>query len=105
MRIQPLGDRVLFKRVEAAGTITHGTLELALPDTHKKEQHEGLILAVGPGITRENGELSPMHVKAGDRVLLGQYSGTLLEFEGETLTVCRQDEILGVLRPDAADES
>jgi chaperonin GroES len=92
--IRPLHDRVLIKRIEEQETVRGGII---IPDTAKEKPQEGEVIAVGTGKRLESGQVTPMEVKAGDRVLFGKYSGTEIKLDGEELLILREDEILGVL--------
>jgi chaperonin GroES len=91
--IKPLGDRLLIKRAKAQ-TTKGGIL---LPDTAQEKPKEGVVIAVGPGKTDENGRVEPLHVKVGDRVLFSAYSGTEVKVNDEDEMILAQDDILGVL--------
>ena len=95
-KIQPLGDRVLIKVLEAQEKTKGG---IVLPDTAKEKPQEGKVLAVGKGKQLDNGQVQPMELKAGDRILYGKYSGTeITTKEGEELLIMREDDVLGVVR-------
>jgi chaperonin GroES len=94
MKVRPLHDRVLIKRIEEQETVRGGII---IPDTAKEKPQEGEVIAVGTGKRLENGQVTPMEVKAGDRVLFGKYSGTEIKLDGEEMLILREDEILGVL--------
>ena len=95
MNIRPLHDRVVAKRIESAEEKSSGGI--IIPDTAKEKPQEAEIVAVGPGKRDENGNRSPMDVKAGDRVLIGKYSGSEIKIGDEDLVILREDEILGVI--------
>ena len=90
VHLTPLHDRVIVKRIEEKETVKGGII---IPDTAKEKPQEGEVVAAGPG-KREKGELIPLDVKAGDRVLFGKYSGTEIKIEDEELLILREDEIL-----------
>jgi chaperonin GroES len=94
MKIRPLYDRVLVKRVESQETTKGGII---IPDTAKEKPIEGQVMAVGSGKILENGKVRPLDVKAGDRVLFGKYSGSDVRIEGEEHLILREDEILAVM--------
>ncbi len=94
MAIKPLYDRVMLKRVEAAETVRGGII---IPDTAKEKPMEAEVVAVGDGKFAEDGKRIPMSVKAGDRVLIGKYSGTEVKFEGVDHVIVREDEILAIV--------
>ena len=89
----PLHDRVIVKRIEEKETVKGGII---IPDSAKEKPQEGEVVAVGAG-KREKGELIPLDVKPGDRVLFGKYSGTEIKLEGEELLILREEEILAKL--------
>lgn len=94
MKFRPLHDRVVIKRVEEEQKTKGGII---IPDTAKEKPMQGEVLAVGPGARNDKGELIPMGVKVGDRVLFGKWSGTEVKIDGEEYLVLREDEILAVL--------
>jgi chaperonin GroES len=94
MKIRPLQDRVIVKRVEEEEKTKGGII---IPDTAKEKPMEGKIIAVGKGKVLEDGKIHPLDVKAGDRVLFGKYSGTEVKIEGEEHLIMREDDILGVI--------
>jgi len=94
MKIQPLGDRILLKRIEEEQTSKGG---IVIPDTAREKPQEGEIVAVGKGKMLEDGTLVPLEVKKGDRVLFGKYSGTEVKLEGEEHLIVKEGDILGVL--------
>jgi len=94
MKIRPLHDRVVVKRIEEQETVQGGII---IPDTAKEKPQEGEILAVGQGKRTDDGKLIALDVKVGDRVLFGKYSGSEIKLEGEEVLIMREDEILGVI--------
>lgn len=94
MKIRPLHDRVIVKRIEGEQKTKGG---LIIPDTAKEKPIEGTVLAVGNGKVLEDGSVRKLEVKAGDRVLFGKYSGTEVKLEGEEHLIMREDDILGVV--------
>jgi len=94
MKIRPLHDRVVVKRVEEEETTEGG---LYIPDTAKEKPIQGDIVAVGDGKILDNGEKRPMAVKEGDRVIFAKYAGTEVEAGGDTVLVMREDDIMGVV--------
>jgi chaperonin GroES len=94
MKIRPLQDRVIVKRVEEEGKTKGGII---IPDTAKEKPMEGLVIAVGKGKTADDGKLIKPDVKAGDRILFGKYSGTEVKIDGDELLIMREDDILGIL--------
>jgi len=93
VNLTPLHDRVIVKRIEEKESVRGGII---IPDSAKEKPMEGEIIAAGPG-KREKGELVPLDVKPGDRVLFGKYSGTEIKIEDEELLILREEEILAKL--------
>ena len=94
MNIRPLQDRVIVKRMEEERMSTGG---IVIPDSATEKPVQGEVLAVGNGKKLDTGELRPLDVKVGDRVLFGKYSGTEVKLEGEELLVMREEDIMGVI--------
>lgn len=94
MKIRPLNDRILVKRLEEEEKTAGGII---IPDTAKEKPAEGEIVSVGPGKLNDHGERVPMDVKAGDRVLFSKYGGTDVKIEGQDYLIMREDDILGVV--------
>jgi len=94
MKIRPLHDRVIVRRVEEETTTAGG---IVLPGSAAEKPSEGEVLAVGNGKLLENGDIRPLDVKVGDRVLFGKYSGTEVKVDGEEVIVMREDDIMGIL--------
>ena len=94
MAIKPLSDRVLLKRVEPAETMKGGII---IPDTAKEKPMEAEVVAAGEGKFDDNGKRVPMSVKAGDKVLIGKYSGTEVKLDGVDHVIVREDEILAIV--------
>ncbi len=94
MKIRPLGDRILIKRIQEEEKTKGGII---IPDTAKEKPQEGKVVAVGKGKTTEEGKLIAPDVKAGDRILFGKYSGSEVKIDGEEHLILREDDILGVL--------
>lgn len=99
MAFKPLHDRVLVKRVESDEKTKGG---LIIPDTAKEKPAEGEVIAAGEGARKDSGELIPMSVKKGDRVLFGKWSGTEVKLHGEDLIIMKESDILGVITGAAA---
>jgi len=95
MAIQPLGDRILVKALEAEEKTKGG---IVLPDTAKEKPQEGKVIAVGKGKVIEDGTIKPLEVKIGDIVLYGKYSGTEISHEGEDLLILKEDDILAIVK-------
>ncbi|MDD1536320.1 co-chaperone GroES [Bradyrhizobium sp. WBOS4] len=99
MHFRPLHDRVLVRRIDAAQKTAGGII---IPDTAKEKPQQGEIIAVGPGARNEQGQLVPLDVKAGDRVLFGKWSGTEVKIEGEELLIMKESDLLGVVEQAGA---
>jgi len=102
MKVKPLHDRILIKRVEEKETVKGGII---IPDTAKEKPQEGEVIAVGGGKKTEEGKVIPLDVKAGDRILFGKYSGTEIKIDDVEYLIIREDEVLGILeaaKPSAA---
>ena len=95
MKLRPLHDRVLVKRIEEAEQIRGG---IVVPDTAKEKPQEGEVIAVGDGKVLESGEKLKMAVKKGDRVLFGKYSGSEVKLDDEEYLIMREDDVLGILQ-------
>jgi len=95
IKIQPLGDRLILKAVEAKEVKKSGII---IPDTAKEKPQEGLVVAVGKGKLTEEGKLIPMEVKTGDTVLYGKYSGTEIKINDEEYLIMREEDVLGIVR-------
>jgi chaperonin GroES len=94
MKIRPLQDRVIVRRVEEEDKSKGGII---IPDTAKEKPQEGKVVAVGKGKVDEDGKVRPLDVKSGDRILFGKYAGTEIKIEGEEHLILREDDILGVI--------
>jgi chaperonin GroES len=94
MKIRPLQDRVIVKRVAEEEKSKGGII---IPDTAKEKPQEGKVIAVGKGKVGDDGKVRPLDLKAGDRILFGKYSGTEIKIDGEEHLILREDDILGVL--------
>jgi chaperonin GroES len=94
MEFTPLHDRVVVRRIEGEDKTKGG---LIIPDTAKEKPQEGEVVAVGEGARKDSGELIPMSVKSGDRILFGKWSGTEVKLDGEDLLIMKESDILGVL--------
>ncbi|MBL7070293.1 MAG: co-chaperone GroES [Candidatus Omnitrophica bacterium] len=96
MKIQPLGDRVLVKPLEAESKTRGG---IVLPDTAKEKPQEAEVVAVGKGKTMDDGSLKPLEVKVGDKVLYGKYSGNeITTKDGEEMMIMREEDILAIIK-------
>ena len=94
MKVRPLHDRVLLKRLEQKEMVKGGII---IPDTAKEKPMEGEVIAVGPGKMMDDGKRAALDVKAGDRVLFGKYAGTEIKIDDEEYVIMREEEILAVL--------
>ena len=94
MKIRPLNDRILVKRLEEEEKTKGGII---IPDSAKEKPAEGEVVAVGPGKTNEKGDVIHMQLKVGDRVLFSKYGGTDVKLDGEDYLIMREDDVLGVL--------
>ena len=94
MSFRPLHDRVLVRRVEAEEKTAGGII---IPDAAKEKPAEGEVVSVGSGARAENGTVTPLDVKAGDRVLFGKWSGTEVKVDGEDLLIMKESDILGII--------
>ena len=94
MKIRPLNDRVIVKRVEEERKTASG---IVIPDSATEKPDQGEVKAVGPGKRDENGKVIPMDLKVGDRVLFGKYSGQVVKVDGDELLVMREEDIMGVV--------
>ena len=94
MKFRPLHDRVLVKRVEEEQKTKGGII---IPDTAKEKPMQGEVLAVGPGVRNEDGDLIALDVKPGDRILFGKYSGSEVKLDGEEHLIMREEDVLAVL--------
>ena len=99
MKFRPLHDRVLVRRVEQVEKTAGGII---IPDTAKEKPQEGEVIAVGAGIKTEDGKITPLDVKAGDRILFGKWSGTEVRVDGEDLLIMKESDILGIIEGAAA---
>jgi chaperonin GroES len=100
MKFRPLHDRVVVKRIEQEEKTKGGII---IPDTAKEKPQEGEVIAVGPGGRNEKGDIVPLDVKAGDRVLFGKWSGTEVKIDGEELLIMKESDLLGILEPGSAE--
>ena len=94
VNVRPLHDRVLIKRIEEEEQVRGGII---IPDTAKEKPQEAEVVAVGPGKLDDDGKRQPMDVSAGDRVLVGKYSGSEIKIDGDEFVILREDEILAVV--------
>ena len=94
MKFRPLHDRVLVKRIEGEERTKGGII---IPDTAKEKPMEGKVIAAGSGVRNEDGKLTPLDVKAGDRILFGKWSGTEVKIDGDELLIMKESDILGIV--------
>ncbi|MFQ5765536.1 MAG: co-chaperone GroES [Rhodospirillales bacterium] len=100
MKFRPLHDRVLVRRVEQEAKTAGGII---IPDTAQEKPMEGEVLAVGAGVRDEKGQLQPLDVKVGDRILFGKWSGTEVKMDGEELLIMKESDIMGVIEGAKSD--
>jgi chaperonin GroES len=98
MSFTPLHDRVLVRRVESEEKTKGG---LIIPDSAKEKPQEGEVVACGEGARKESGDLIPMSIKAGDKILFGKWSGTEVKLDGEDLLIMKESDILGIIMDTA----
>jgi chaperonin GroES len=101
MQFRPLHDRVVVRRIEEDERTPGGII---IPDTAKEKPQQGEVIAVGPGARDEKGQIQPLDVKAGDRILFGKWSGTEVKIDGEELLIMKESDILGVLEGASASK-
>jgi len=94
MKVKPLHDRILVKRIEEGEQVVGGII---IPDTAKEKPQQGMVVAVGAGKIDDKGKRIPLDVKDGDRILFGKYSGQEIKLDGEEFLIMREDEVLGVI--------
>ena len=99
MKFRPLHDRVLVKRLEGDEKTKGGII---IPDTAKEKPQEGEVIAAGPGARNEAGQLPPLDVKVGDRILFGKWSGTEIKLDGEDLLIMKESDVMGVIEVAAS---
>jgi chaperonin GroES len=99
MKFRPLHDRVLVRRIEGVEKTAGGII---IPDTAKEKPQEGEVIAAGAGAKSEDGKITPLDVKAGDRILFGKWSGTEVKIDGEDLLIMKESDILGIIEGSAA---
>jgi chaperonin GroES len=98
-KFTPLHDRILVRRIEEGETTRGGII---IPDSAKEKNQEGEVISVGTGRINDKGEVRPLAVKAGDRILFGKYSGNEIKIDGEEFLIVKEEEVLGVLSGAAA---
>ena len=102
MDFRPLHDRVVVRRLTAEERTTGGII---IPDTAQEKPMQGEVIAVGPGARNEQGQLVPLDVKAGDRILFGKWSGTEVKLSGEELLIMKESDIMGIIEGQPASAS
>ena len=95
MKIRPLHDRVLVRRIDQDETSSGGII---IPDTAQEKPMEGKVVAVGKGARGDDGKIQPLDVKKGDRILFGKWSGTEIKMDGEELLVMKESDIMGIIK-------
>ncbi len=96
MNLRPLHDRIIVRRIEEEGGQKSGG-GIIIPDSAKEKPQEAEVVAVGPGKSNDKGEVFPLNVKAGDKILVGKYAGNEVTIDGEDLVILREDEVLAVI--------
>ena len=99
MKFRPLHDRVSVRRIEQDEKTAGGII---IPDTAKEKPMEGEVVAAGPGVRGEDGQVHPLDVKAGDRILFGKWSGSEVKIDGEELMIMKESDILGIIEGASA---
>jgi chaperonin GroES len=99
MTFRPLHDRILVRRIEAEEKTAGGII---IPDTAKEKPQEGEVIAAGPGARDESGQLQPLDVKVGDRILFGKWSGTEIRLKSEDLLIMKESDVMGVIEAENA---
>lgn len=94
MKVRPLHDRIIVQRIEEGEQKIGGII---IPDTAKEKPQQGKVIAVGKGKVKDDGQVLPLDVKAGDTILFGKYSGQEIKVDGQEYLIMREDEVLGVL--------
>lgn len=101
MAFRPLHDRILVRRVESEEKTKGGII---IPDTAKEKPQEGEVIAVGPGARSEQGQIQPLDVKVGDRILFGKWSGTEIKIDSEDLLIMKESDVMGIIEAQAAEK-
>ena len=99
MHFRPLHDRVVVRRIEAEEKTSGGII---IPDTAKEKPMEGEVIAAGPGARNEAGQLQPLDLKVGDRILFGKWSGTEIKLDGEDLLIMKESDVMGIIEAVAS---
>ncbi|RUX98107.1 MULTISPECIES: co-chaperone GroES [unclassified Mesorhizobium] len=98
MAFRPLHDRILVRRIEAEEKTAGGII---IPDTAKEKPQEGEVIAAGPGARDDSGQLQPLDVKVGDRILFGKWSGSEIKLDGDDLVIMKESDVMGVIEQTA----
>jgi len=98
MTFRPLHDRILVRRVESEEKTRGGII---IPDTAKEKPQEGEVIAIGSGARNEAGQIQPLDVKTGDRILFGKWSGTEIKIDGEDLLIMKESDVMGIIEAPA----
>jgi chaperonin GroES len=101
MSFRPLHDRILVRRVDSEEKTKGGII---IPDTAKEKPQEGEVIAVGPGARNDAGQIQPLDVKVGDRILFGKWSGTEIKINGEDLLIMKESDVMGIIEARAAEK-
>jgi len=99
MSFRPLHDRILVERIEAEAKTAGGII---IPDTAKEKPQEGLVISVGNGTIDDDGDVRPLDVKAGDRILFGKWSGTEVKLDGKDLLIMKESDVMGIIDTKSA---
>ena len=99
MKLRPLHDRIVIRRIEGEDKTKGGII---IPDTVKEKPQEGEVIAVGPGARDDSGKLVPLELKTGDRVLFGKWSGSEVKLDGEDLLIMKESDVMGVIEGASA---
>ena len=101
MTFRPLHDRILVRRIESEEKTKGGII---IPDTAKEKPQEGEVIAAGSGVRNEAGQVQPLDVKPGDRILFGKWSGTDIKMNGEDLLIMKESDVLGIIEVEVAQK-
>ncbi|ARO23188.1 co-chaperone GroES [Rhizobium sp. S9] len=101
MSFRPLHDRILVRRVDSEEKTKGGII---IPDTAKEKPQEGEVIAVGPGARNDAGQIQPLDVKVGDRILFGKWSGTEIKINGEDLLIMKESDVMGIIEARVAEK-
>ncbi len=99
MKFRPLHDRVVIRRLDAEAKSAGGII---IPDTAQEKPMEGEVVAAGPGARNEQGQIVPLEVKPGDRILFGKWSGTEVKLDGEELLIMKEQDVMGIIEASPA---